>query len=91
MRHASLLKAMSGIACEKMRLGVADELQVRAVIRNKEWICLGDGDMMTFQMRVSSRGGQRPLSHEASASPPLSFPTSSGYASFSLSAFCSLA
>jgi hypothetical protein len=62
MRHASWPRAMSGIACETMRLGVADELQGRASTRNKERIFLGDGCMMTFQLGASSSGRKRPLS-----------------------------
>ena len=55
------LRAMSGTACDKMRLGVADMLLGRTVVRTKELTFPGDGCKITSQPGASSGGRRRPL------------------------------
>jgi hypothetical protein len=61
MRHESKLRAMSGITCDKMRLGVADMLLGRTVVKTKELTFSGDGYMMISQIGASSGNRRRPL------------------------------
>jgi hypothetical protein len=60
MCHESKLRAMSGIICDKMRLGVADILLGRTIIKTKELTFSGDRCMITSQLGALS-GGRRCL------------------------------
>ena len=83
------LRAMSGTACDKMRLGVADMLLGRTVVRTKELTFPGDGCKIISQPGASSGGRRRPLLRAVSCAffllPAPLFPPGPENASSSLS------